>query len=622
MDFMQRLIRRVLEYVKSVRTVVGTSKFGNWLLFGSMIGLVAGLGAIVFTYGINLCSELLFGQLAGYHIPTPASESLSLDGAFDPPRRWLFLLIPAVGGLATGWLIHTFAPEAEGHGTDEVIKAFHRGRGVIRRRVPLLKTVASVLTIGSGGSAGREGPVAQIGAGFGSFLADLLKLPDKDRRLMVLAGMGGGIGSMFRAPLGGALFATEVLYREPDFEYEGLIPAIISAIVAYSVYGFVFGWGAIFDTPKLLFHEPHQLLLYLVFGFIAAGMGILYVRVFYGMRDRLFRKLPIKRHFRPAIGGLLLGIVAFFFPPVLGTGYGWIQLAIYGQIAMSTMILFPFLKILATSLTISSGGSGGVFAPSLVIGGMLGGAFGMVCAIVFPTWNLQPAAFIMVGMAGFFAGIAKVPISALIMVAEMTGSYGLLVPTMLVAAVSLLLTGRTSIYEMQVNHRADSPAHRGEFLMDILDKMKVSDCMVSAQASRLVREDLLLKDILRLVARTDYDYFLTVDEQKRLTGMIALDEIRRIMLEPHLDGFLIAKDLAVPNPPCVKADDSLSLALNLFALNALDELPVVGDEELHVQGVIRKKDLVLVYTQTLIKAEKTSVRLTAAKKKKTTVMTK
>ncbi|MCB0833350.1 MAG: chloride channel protein [Bacteroidetes bacterium] len=601
---MTQFTRQISSYIKSMRSVVGISKFGNWLMFGSMIGFVAGAGAIAFTYGLNLCTDLLFGQLAQYQIPTPASESVGVEGAVDMSRRWLFLLIPAVGGLASGWLIYTFAPEAEGHGTDEVIKAFHRGRGLIRRRVPILKTLASILTIGSGGSAGREGPVAQIGAGFGSFLADLLKLPDKDRRLMVLAGMGGGIGSMFRAPLGGALFATEVLYREPDFEYEGLIPAIISAIVAYSLYGFVFGWGAIFDTPKLLFHQPHQLLLYLVFGFIAAGIGILYVRIFYGMRDRLFKKLRIPRHFRPAVGGVLLGILAFFFPPILGTGYGWIQLAIYGKITLSVMIVFPFLKILATSLTISSGGSGGVFAPSLVIGGMLGGAFGMICTLLLPDWNLQPAAFIMVGMAGFFAGIAKVPISALIMVAEMTGSYGLLVPTMLVAAVSLLLTGRTSIYEMQVSHRADSPAHRGEFLMDILDKMRVSDCMVSAKPSRLVRENLPFKELLRLVTRTDYEYFLTVDENKQLTGLIALDEIRHIMLEPHLDTFLITKDLAVPNPPHVNSNDSLSLALNLFALHTLDELPVVEDNTLSVKGVIRKKDLVLVYTQTLIKTEK------------------
>ncbi len=596
---MRETLRTIVGRIRLLRSVVGISRFGTWLLFGSMIGLVAGTGAILFTFGIEICTEFFYGTLAGYHFPPLRGEATQYLPFNPTTSRWLFLLLPAVGGILAGWLVFTFAPEAEGHGTDEAIRAFHQGRGVIRRQVPLIKGLASMLTIGSGGSAGREGPVAQIGAGFGSFLADLLKLPDKDRRLMLLAGMGGGIGSIFRAPLGGALFATEVLYREPDFEYEGIIPAIISAIVAYSLYGYVYGWGAIFDTPKLLFHQPQQLLLYLVFGVLAALIGIAYVRVFYGMRDRVFRKMRIKPHFRPAIGGLLVGIMAYFFPPVLGTGYGYIQLAIYGQVALATMIIFPVLKIIATSLTISSGGSGGVFAPSLVIGGMLGGAFGMLCQMAFPSWEIQPAGFIMVGMAGFFAGIAKVPISALIMVAEMTGSYGLLVPTMLVAAISLLITGKVSIYERQVPHRAASPAHRGEFLMEILERMKVRECMVSAESQQLVKETVLLKDLLRTITRTPHQYFLVVDDQKRLKGMVALDDVRQIILDAHMAGILVVKDFAFPNPPRVNPDDDLSTALNLFVLHSLDELPVTASDSGKVVGLLRKKDLVLVYTQAL-----------------------
>jgi CIC family chloride channel protein len=596
-------LQKLAGYFRSVRSVVGISRFGSWLLFGTLIGLVAGLGAIVFRFSVDVVTDLLYGSLAGVRFPTeslaPGTEQLTgLES-----RHWLFFVLPALGGLAAGWLVYKFAPEAEGHGTDEVIRAFHHERGHIRRRVPVLKTITSALTIGSGGSAGREGPVAQIGAGFGSFLADLLKLPDKDRRLMVLAGVGGGVGSMFHAPLGGALFSTEVLYREPDFEYEGLIPAIISAIVAYSLYGVVYGWGAIFSTPEMAFDKPLHLLFYILFGILAAGTGILYVKVFYGMRDRVFRKLKIKRYFLPAIGGLVLGVLGYFFPPILGTGYGWIQLAIYGHVALWTMIVFPILKIIATSLTIGSGGSGGVFAPSLVIGGMLGGAFGTLCQILFPELDLQPAAFIIVGMAGFFAGIAKVPVSALIMVAEMTGSYGLLVPTMLVATIALVLGWRTSIYEMQVPHRAESPAHRGEFLMSILDKMKVRTSMVKTAPHQIVEENMLLRELIKVVTRTNLHYFFTVDRDQRLTGMIALDELRRVMLESHLGPILVAKDLAAPPPPVVRPEDSLSDALNRFVASALDELPVVRGDNGALTGIIRKKDLVVVYTHALAETQ-------------------
>jgi len=592
---------KFVDYVRSSKRVLTSWRYGNWLILGTLIGIVAGLGAILFTFGIQVCNDFFFDQLANYHIPSLGGESSTAPSPGGDTHQWLFFIIPAFGGLIVGWVVYTFAPEAEGHGTDAVINAFHRERGIIRRRVPIIKTIASILTIGTGGSAGREGPVAQIGAGFGSFLADLLKLPDKERRLMLMAGMGGGIGSIFRAPLGGAIFATEVMYKEPEFEYEGLIPAIISAVVAYSVYGFVYGWGAIFDTPKFLYHQPLHLILYLIFGVLAAGVGVLYVRFFYGMRDRLFRRLPVRKHFLPAIGGLLLGVLAYFFPEVLGTGYGWVQLALYGKVTFGVMLLFPFLKILATSLTIGSGGSGGVFAPSLVIGGMLGGAFGEIAKTALPTWEIQPAAFIIVGMAGFFAGIAKVPISSLIMVAEMTGSYGLLVPTMFVAAISYLVTGKVSIYEKQVAHRIESPAHRGEYLIDILEEMKVKEHMKQKQSQQIVSEGLKLKDLVKRVATTDHEYFFVVSDQKRLTGMVSLDDIRRVMLESHADTLIIVKDLAIPLRVKLAAEDTLTYALSLFTSSSFDELPVTEEASGALVGIIRKKDLIMAYNEELLK---------------------
>ena len=591
--------------VQQLRLLFDVSRFRNWLAYGTVIGFMAGLGAIVFTWGIDLVSEFAMGTLASYDMPKPGFEGNGFPESIEPLRHWLFLIVPAAGGLVVGWLVYTFAPETEGHGTDEVIRSFHREGGDIRARVPVVKTLASIITIGTGGSAGREGPVALIGAGIGSFFANLLKFPPKYRRLMIIAGTGGGIGSIFRAPLGGAVFATEVMYRDPDFEYEGLMPAIIAAIVGYSTYGVVYGWGATFDTPEFLFHEPSHLLLYLVLGVIEAGFGLLFIRSFYFMRERVFRKLEIKRHYKPAIGGLLLGILAFYYPPVLGSSYGWVQMAIYGKVALWAMILFPFLKILSTNLTIGSGGSGGVFAPSLAIGGMVGGAFGQICALLLPEWDIQPAAFLMVGMGGFFAGIAKVPLSSLILVAELTGSYGLLVPTMLVGAISLFVTRGESIYEAQVPHRGESPAHRGEFLTGILKSVTVDKLMVQMYKRQMIHEHTPLKNMLKTVTSTTYDYYYIINEKNRITGVIPFEEMRQVIMEPHLGMMLLAKDIAHENVPAILTGQNLSDAIDIFNEYGFDEIPVFPSAGEPPVGRLRKKDLLLATSDELGKKAKT-----------------
>jgi CIC family chloride channel protein len=351
-------------------------------------------------------------------------------------------------------LVFGLAPEAEGHGTDAVIKSFHYLKGKIRRRVPVVKALASAITIGSGGSAGREGPIAQIGAGFGSALADFLNLEDDERRVMMLAGVAGGIGSIFRAPLGAALFSAEVLYSEPDFEYLALLPGLISAITGYCIYCTYAGWGLLFAVPPIEFHQIKQLPLYALLGILCGLVGVVYPKVFYGTRDRIFRPLPV-----PA--SLLLGGIALFFPAALGMGYGYIQLSIQGAFDIRFLLLLAAVKIVATSLTISSGGSGGVFGPSLVIGGALGAAYGRAAAHYFPGMAPDPVACTMVGMVGFFAGVAKVPFASVIMVMEMTGTYGLLVPSLLVAAIAyLFMPVSIRLYENQLPSRSDSPVHQ------------------------------------------------------------------------------------------------------------------------------------------------------------------
>ena len=550
------------------------------LILSVLVGIVAGSGAIFFYFATNSLEHLTLGHFGHFHPPTegaPESSFTDFIGDLSVPYRWFLFLFPAVGGIFSGWLVYTFAPEAEGHGTDGAIEAYHRKSGIIRGRVPIIKTVASIITIGTGGSAGREGPIAQIGAGFGSFMATKLGLSVQDRRILLLAGMAGGIGATFRSPLGGALFAIEVLYRDPEFEYEGLIPCIISSIIAYSLFGSVTGWKPLLDTPAFSFQRPSELLLYLALGIICALFGVLYVKVFYKMRDG-FRKIPIPTWLKPALGGLLLGLLAMMVPQVLGSGYGWVQAALYGKMALWVMLVVALAKILATSLTISSGGSGGVFAPSLVIGAMLGGTFGATAQILFPMLVQDPRAYVLVGMAGFFAGVANAPIATLIMVSELTGNYSLLAPLMLVCVIAMVVMRKNSIYEQQVPCRFDSPAHLGDFIIDILEGVQVKTLSRKGKKPTLIPEEMTLPEILNKIAPAKTTYYPVVNGEGLMTGIFSMTDIRRILNDDIPPTLVIAGDIATRNVITATPEDQLTDVMKKLTARNLDEIPVVDSE--------------------------------------------
>ena len=434
------------------------------LLYSALIGVAGGLGAQIFVWLLNLAERLFLVGLAGYQAPQPGS--LNPEPVIGPWGLWLIPLATTLGGLLSGILVYTFAPEAEGHGTDAAVEAFHFKGGKVRPIVPLIKMFASAITIGSGGAAGREGPAAQISVGVGSMLADLLRLPDEDRRILVLAGMAAGLAAIFRSPLGMAIFAVEILYSGMAFETEALIYTIIASVVAYAVNGLFVGWSPIFLFPQSVhFTQPIALVGYATLGIVAGVVGAIEPPIFYGIRD-LFRSVKIPNHVKPAIGGLLMGLLAVFVPEVISTGYGWVQKAMTGNYIGWSLILFALAKILAMSLTISSGGSGGVFGPNVYIGGMVGAWVAFVTDRLIPGAGLNPAAFAVVGMAAVFAGTARVPIATLIMVAEMTGGYGLIVPSMVATTIAFVVERTVStgfkyprLYEAQVELRSDSPTH-------------------------------------------------------------------------------------------------------------------------------------------------------------------
>ena len=570
--------------------------FGRWLVLALLVGVVAGLGGTFLTWGVDWIGSVVLHDVVGFQVP---GHGETADAGWNfPERPWFLLLVLPLVGLLVGWLVQTFAPEAEGHGTDAVINAYHRERAELRKRVVPVKLITSMLTIGSGGSAGREGPVAQVGAGFGSYLADLLRLGYHDRRVLVISGMAAGIGGMFRAPLGAALFAVEVLYSDPDFESEALIPAIISSIVSYIVVASLTGWNSIFHTADIHFARPHELFAYLVLGMVVAVVGVIYVKVFYGMRDNVFARMPIPNWTKPAVGGLLLAILALAVPQVLGGGYGWLQLTLDNQLPLKILILLLPAKILATSLTISSGGSGGVFAPSLVIGGVTGAIFADLVGRVAPQLAPPTAACVLVGMGGFFAGVAKVPIASLIMVAEMSGSYGLLVPMMLVSSVAYLLTRGVSIYEAQVPGRVDSPAHIGEFQIDVLERLTVRQVMEPDQNVVSVHPGASFDAVLEIVGDADQEAFPVVDEHGIVEGMFSINDVRRVMATPEVWPLLVASDLGVTahGMAYLEPDDDLHTALQRFTAFKREILPVVdGQPPAPVIGVLRHHQVMEAY---------------------------
>jgi len=331
---------------------------------------------------------------------------------------------------------------------------------------------------------------------------------------------------------------------------------------------------------------------------IVALVGVVYVTVFYGMRDHVFARMPIPDWTKPAVGGLLLAILAMAVPQVLGGGYGWLQLTLDGQLPLKVLLLLLPAKILATSFTISSGGSGGVFAPSLVIGGVTGAIFAGLMQRVAPQFAPPTAACVLVGMGGFFAGAAKVPIASLIMVAEMSGSYGLLVPMMLVTSVAYLLTRSVSIYEAQVPGRVDSPAHVGEFQVDVLERLTVSGVMDTGPEVVTVLPGASFESVLETVAETDQEAFPVVDEQGMVEGMFSVNDVRRVMATPEVWPLLVASDLGVTarGMAYLEPDDDLHTAVRRFTAFQREVLPVLaGSPPSPVIGLLRHHQVMEAY---------------------------
>jgi H+/Cl- antiporter ClcA len=447
--------------------------------------------------------------------------------------------------------------------------------------------VASAITIGSGGSAGREGPTAQIGAGFASVIARRLDLDAREARIALAAGVAAGIGAIFRAPFGGAILGAELMYRD-DVESDALIPSFVASIVGYTVSGLVYGFEPIFGVQaQFVFDQPVELAWYALIGIGTGLVGLLYIRSFYGLSGA-FERVRLPTWFRPAIGGLLVGLIALAVPAVLGTGYGWTQVAMDRgllDVPLLLVLALPFLKILATSLTVGSGGSGGIFGPGMVIGGFVGAAIWRILEPVAPYVPFDPGPFVIVGMMALFGSVAHAPLAVMLMVAEMTGNLAMLAPAMIAVGIATLIVGNETIFRSQVADRSQSPAHRFRHAMPLLASLSARDA--AREPRVIVRLGDAASASLARLERANVPGAPVVDGAGRYVGVISAAEARAAPPEAAIH------QLRPTDAAPIDGADGLDDALGQLVDRGASWLPVV--DRGHVVGILSMRDLMDAY---------------------------
>ncbi|MGE4266876.1 MAG: chloride channel protein [Deferribacterales bacterium] len=568
---------------------------GRWFILGSVVGVVAGLASIALFFMIQICEYYFLDVAVGWPVGETSGEPSLFGHSGKEFNRWLLLIVPALGGLVSGIIVYLFAPEAQGAGTNTAIEAIHQKRGNIRWQVPIVKIFTSAITIGTGGSGGREGPISHIGAGFASFLSNMLSLTDREKRILTAAGMGAGVGAIFRSPLAGAIFAAEVLYSSSDMEYEALLPSAITSIIAYSVFCSVFGWEPLFAAHDFTFRNPAELIGYTILGFTCALFGWFFVKVYKKSAD-FFKKIPVKPYLKPMIGGFLTGCIAVAIPQVLSGGYAQIDHAMSNNLGLLFLVLFIFAKIFATSFTIGSGGSAGSFGPSMVIGACVGGMVGVSLNELFPSIAPEPGAFAVVGMAGFFCGIANTPLSSIIMVSEMTGNYHLLVPSMWVTTLSFLLLRKTNLYYNQVPQRSDSPAHKGEFFLQVLQDIKVRNIMRPDPIT--IPETMKFSDVVHFISKTKHNNFPVLREDGTFVGILLFEELREFVFDEGLEEIVVAGEVCDKDLPYVFPETTLADAIDSIGFKNVELLPVLDPaDNQKLLGIITRRDIITTYNK-------------------------
>jgi CIC family chloride channel protein len=541
-----------------------------------IVGLGGGLGAVAFRWLINSFTHIFFDVMQNW---------LSFMGPA------YVILVPAIGGLLVGPMIYFFAREAKGHGVPEVMEAIALRGGRIRPVVVVVKSLASSLCIGSGGSVGREGPIVQIGSALGSTLGQTLKLSDERIRNLVACGAAAGVAATFNAPIAGVIFALEVILGEFSVRYFSTV--VISSVTASVVGRIAFGDVPAFVVPQYSLVSPWELPLYVLLGILAGLVALLFVRTLYWFED-ISDAWRFPEYVKPAVGGLLVGVLGFYLPQVFGVGYEAMEDALLGKMLLGTMGLLILAKVLATSLTIGSGGSGGVFAPSLFIGAMLGGAFGTLAHQTLPGITAAPGAYALVGMAAVFAGAAHAPITAVIILFEMTNDYRIILPLMLATVVSVLLSqklNRESIYTLKLARRGIRLEYGRD--VDVMQGVLVGEAMTTDVDT--VYADLSLVDLDRVFHETHHHGFPVLDGNGELFGVVTVQDLERAKEQGPVEG-LSVRDITTRQVLVAHPDEPVWAALKRLGTRDVGRLPVVDPQNpKQLVGAIRRHDIVRAY---------------------------
>lgn len=542
------------------------------LIFAVITGVGAGYGAVIFRWLIHLLTHLFFDG---------GKTALSFLG------RYYVLIIPAIGGLLVGLITHYLAPETKGHGVPEVMLAIDKEGGRIRFRVALIKAIVSSLSIGSGGSVGREGPIVQIGSSLGSSMGQLFNLSKEKIRILVACGAGGGIAATFNAPLAGIFFALEVIMR--DYSPRHISSIVLSSVIATVVSRSYLGNNPAFNIPAYQMNSAWEILFFMAFGLLAAGAGFLFIKVLYRTED-LFNILPLPKYIYPAIGGLMVGIIGLWYPQIFGVGYETIELALNGNVTTVLAIVLLFGKLAATSLTLGSGGSGGVFAPSLFIGAMLGLAFSKLTLVLLPDAGIEPGASALIGMAAVFAAAANAPISAILFLFELTGDYKIILPLMAAVIIAyLVIRGLSpeSIYTLKLVRRGHGiQSHKRS---DLLEYIVVEEAM--SRNVITVSDDQLVKEAGLMIKNTRHRGFPVVDRKNKLCGIITHKDINKAMekgLGKHPVSEVMSKDVVTCKP-----DENLRQVLETLGTKNIGRSPVIDPKYPGtIVGIITRKNII------------------------------
>jgi CIC family chloride channel protein len=580
------MVNLALKALSRIRAALRESEHIYMVVVATVLGLLGGFSAVGFRELIRL------GNLAAWQ-----RGPFTLEYLAGLPAWWK-VLAPAAGGLIVGLITYRFAREARGHGVPEVMEAVALRGGRIRPRVVVAKLLASGVCIGSGGSVGREGPIVQIGSALGSTVGQWLRIDPTRLRTLVACGAAAGIAGTFNAPVAGALFAVEIILG--DFGVTQFSPIVISSVAATVVSRRFLGDFPAFEVPPYSLVHASELFAYAGLGILAGLAALVFIRSLYGLED-FFERVRLPAVLKPVVGGALVGLIGIGAPHIFGVGYEAINEALRNNLAWSFMLVLVALKILAVSITIGSGGSGGIFAPSLFIGAMLGGAVGNLVESFWPTHAAGAGAYALVGMGAVVAAATHAPITAILIIFELTGDYEIILPLMISAIIATLLASRlqpASIYTLKLLRRGVD-IYRGR-AVNVLEHIPVREIM-RPDARTVAPGDGLASLLSTFIAYPGSALFVT-DQEGVLQGIITADEIRPAMADPaSLEGLIIAEDLMVEGQfPRVTPHDSLADVMKLLG-SYRGEIPVLEDGRL--VGVIWPQDVIQRYNAEIFKRD-------------------